>query len=381
VSFFAVIAEDGVPPLTLKELHVNLWSLGALFRRIFVCDIGLLVEAAAGQPVTKVTIVLPFSVYADETRDLFDVLQVREVAVLVFGEPVAICQPATAEPTISIKTGADKIEYPLKRLQIHNATFEEIRHQAIATLCSIPLDVPIQAGSMGYLRLRFRVKKRGRTWQWRRQVFGVRRALVDIRVNDVRESVKQQKLLDIERRIVPMPPNALHVFVTADWQFQMRVASPYQPRIRILEGRVWERYLNRAPDFFRRAKMVIYHWFNENPVDAVNPFRIFLDLSTDESIEGWRYVVLQFLIVATALWIAVGGGASRLGNAGRAIAAGFGSIPVGLNGYGSVVGAMFIAGGIIAVAPPLRRATSLVWLSLGRVVRALEDRVLYAARG
>jgi hypothetical protein len=340
---------------------------------------GLLIEAAAGYPVNKVAIVLPFSVYADETRDLFEVLQIRDVAVLVFGEPVAICQPATAEPTLSIKTGPNKIDYPLKKLQLHNASFEEIRHQAIATLCEIPLDVPIQGGSTGYVRLRFRVRKRGRTWQWRRNVFGVRRALVDIRVNDVRESVRQQKLSDVERRVAAM--KALHVFVTADWQFQMRVASPYQPRIRILEGRVWERYLNRAPDFFRRGKLVIYHWPNDNLVDTVNPVRIFLDLSTDESIVAWRYVVLQILIVAAALWIAVGSGAGRLANAGRASAAGFGSIPLGLNGYGSVVGALFIAGGIIAVAPPLRRAMHLAWLGLGRVVRGLEDRVLYAVRG
>jgi hypothetical protein len=377
VSFFAVLDRD-TPGLRVLQAHFNLWSLGALFRRIFVCDVGLLLQAPSDHTLDRVSIVIPFSIYNEETHDLIELIQVKDIAVLVFGEPVEVRNPPRAEPLIA--TAADT--FSLKRLSLHRATYKEIGPPATATLCSMPLDTPIEPGATGYVRMRFRVRKQGRAWQWRRHIFGVRRALIDVRVNDVRESVQRPELRELERHIIAI--ESLHFFVIADWQFQMRVASPQQKlKIRVLEGGVWERYLRRAPDLFRRAKLVIYHFTargQQDPiVDTVNPFRAFLDLSSDDSMAGWRMAVVQLVVVAVTVWTIVDSGASRIGNATAAVISGLALVPLGFNGYGSVIGLLVLLSIVLAVVPPTRHAVVWTWRWLGRIVRSVEDSVLYRA--
>ena len=53
--------------------------------------------------------------------------------------------------------------------------------------------------------------------------------------------------------------------------------------MRLFEGRVWEKYLNRAVDRRRKEKLIIYQWRNKPgvPVSPADPFHAFIDLSQE----------------------------------------------------------------------------------------------------
>ncbi len=72
----------------------------------------------------------------------------------------------------------------------------------------------------------------------------------------------------------------LFLFVIVPSEFQLLSAFPPLKYMRLLEGRDWESYLDRAIAFvFPNAKMVIYQWRSEKgiAIEPNNPFRGFLE--------------------------------------------------------------------------------------------------------
>ncbi len=377
MSLFAVISEGENPAPAIDVMHVNYWCLGGLFRRVFLCDVG--VKFIAGdRTVDRIMLVVPFAATSDDLIDLSDTMAQHKVSALVFGEPLTAV--TTDGGVHTIKT-ADDEEFRLHKLAIHKSTFEAVPGPNPATICSIWVDPAVPAGDSAYFRARFRVGDPGRTWLRRRRLLRTARALVDLRVNDMREVVDEPRLL--ERRVKVLDIKQLNVFVIDDWRMQMRVASPATRHIRILEGHAWERYLGRTTDLLRRDKLVIYYWRPdpEEPVTRDRPFRAFLDLSSEQSLGSIRQLSALFLIVLIGSWIGAGSGLRHIQDAAEWSANEAGRIRWGTIEF-TVVGILAFASvlvGIILFLPSLAGLKSWLWGGTVSVGRWLE-REIYRPR-
>jgi hypothetical protein len=367
MSLFAVISEGENSVPVIEVMHINYWCLGGLFRRVFLCDIGVKFTAH-DQPVDRILIVVPFTAAGNDLIDLYDTMAQHRVSALVFGEPLT--SVTTDGGVHTIKTG-DNEEFRLHKLALHKAAFEPVPGPNPATICTIWVDPAVSDGDSAYFRARFRVADPGRTWLRARRLLRTARALVDVRVNDMREVVDQPRLL--EQRVKVLDIKQLNVFVIDDWRMQMRVASPPTRHIRILEGHAWERYLGRTTDLLKRDKLVIYYW-RPDPEEAVTrnrPFRAFLDLSSEQPLGSIRQLSALFLIVLIGTWIGAGSGVTRIRDSVEWLAAEADRIRLGTVEFTVVGILLFVSAlvGIILFLPALAGLKSRLWggaVSIGR---------------
>lgn len=367
MSLFAVISEGENAAPVIEVMHINYWCLGGLFRRVFLCDVGVKFTAH-DRPVDRILIVVPFTASSDDLIDLYDTMAQHNVSSLVFGEPLT---SVTIDGGVHTIKTADDEEFRLHKLALHKSAFEPVPGPNPATICTIWVDPTVPVGDSAYFRARFRVADPGRTWLRGRRLLRTARALVDVRVNDMREVVDQPRLL--EQRVRVLDIKQLNVFVIDDWRMQMRVASPATRHIRILEGHAWERYLGRTTDLLRRDKLVIYYW-RPDPEEAVTrnkPFRAFLDLSSEQSLGSIRQLFALFLIVLIGTWIGAGTGLRRIQDTVEWLAAEAGRIHWGTIEFTVVGTLVFVSAlvGIILFLPALAGLKSWLWggaFSFGR---------------
>ena len=261
---FAVIHHADEPEITVDACHLNLWSLAGLFgRRVFLWDVGLTLEAAAGEEkgVKKIDLLLPFVTEPDAFKDLSKEILDQDVARLVFGKSVS----ADAN-TNMVTYPADANRPPLKVEPIFKAALDEDfqkdkwLRRANLSLWTIEFASPVKPRQKTYVRIRFRMRTQGRTWLWMRSK---RVALIDVRVGDIREIVVPSeagsKLEAIGLRSVPL--SRLNVFVIVPGYLLFRATSPATHYVRLFEGRVWEHYLGgRAVSLWKQEKLMIYQW-------------------------------------------------------------------------------------------------------------------------
>ena len=377
MSLFAVISEGTDPVPVIEVMHINYWCLGGLFRRVFPCDVGVKFTVQDRQ-VDRILLVVPFPATSDDLVDLYDTMAQHKVSALVFGEPLT---SVTIDGGVHTIKTADGEEFPLHKLAVHKATFERVHGPSTATICTLWVDPAVSVGHSAYFRARFRVADPGRTWLRGRRLLRMARALIDIRVNDMREVVDQPRLLEQQVRVLDI--KQLNVFVIDDWKMQMRVASPATRHIRILEGHAWERYLDRTTDLFRRGKLVIYYW-RPDPEEAVSrnkPFRAFLDLSSEQSLGSIRQLSALFLLVLLGTWIGAGNGLIRIQDTAQWFAAEAGRIHWGTIEFTVAGTIVFVSAlvGIILFLPALAGLKSWLWGGAVSVGRWLE-RELYRPR-
>ena len=146
------------------------------------------------------------------------------------------------------------------------------------TVCDVPLSNPIRAGQQRYVRVRFSIRHPRRVWTWRGLPVVRKGALVDIRVNDVRETISAGLQELMHGHVLPI--SSLNVFVIAPWGLREVLEHPEFRYVRILEGRAWERYLRWSTGILRPAKLVIYSW-RQTDVSTTSPFVGFLRFTAD----------------------------------------------------------------------------------------------------
>jgi hypothetical protein len=273
MGFFGIAPDAGRGTFRVVECHLNLWTLGLLFWRTeFFLDVGLRLEATDGAPVTGFQVAVPFGTRADSLQDLSDRVRDQRDSGLLFGKPVSL----TA-------TTVDYGQGPLQLLQALGATTsrEDAASQKDFSLWHVAFEPALQPGSAGYLRVRLRIAHPGRVWTWKRSLLARNGALFDIRVADAREAWNVKDGHAIAGRLVPI--HKLRLFLIAPWQWQLRATSPPVHYIRMVEGRAWEKYLDRTTSLFAAPKLVIYQWRNTDdaPVTVDLPFRVFADLSDE----------------------------------------------------------------------------------------------------
>ncbi len=321
MAYFAVIS-DKPASLRVVRCHINIWALSESAGMTYLFDVGLGLRSNGEANVTKFRLALPFR--HAEWEDLCEKLTVEKTAKLILGQPVEIndgvltfketretkiikLKPVsvseTAEPTLLAK--AHDYEYEetnerrvltkvvkLKTMAVPEPSLNLKMSTDEYSLWKFALESPIESEDSDaetYIRMRFRVKSFSRMW-----VKQGSSTVVDIRISDVREGLAanwktlEKKIVDIE---------SLNLFVIAPSTMKWRSASPELKYMRLLEGPVWEDYLDRM---LGKNKQVIYYWRSEKPITRDKPFMAFLDLTTERSVTYMGLVIVNLLILAIA---------------------------------------------------------------------------------
>jgi hypothetical protein len=282
-----------------------LWSMPSLApgRRLLYLDVGLEVQAGQAE-VNSLQLLLPFRVeegaWPDTSvvlQDLYPAITDQTTAELVFGGPVDIRQQSGEH---IVKIGDYSEEMKLVRVVPTAAkVVEDYAARPDSTLVDLFLNETVDPGKSVYFRVRFRVFGSAPMWRWTRATGG---AQVDFRISDVRES----RFVDTERHLRSriLEIDQANVFLMAHPRLELRARSPEIKYLRSLEPHVWRNYLKGASYRFGGGALLVYYWQHarringpddarsSNPINADNPFRVFLDFHRPAGRSGW-YTLLQ----------------------------------------------------------------------------------------
>ena len=272
MAYLAAIRDGDTDAYKILACHINYWSLGGLGHRVFQLDVGLRLKAEYAFEVVKLAV--PVGTNNDGCTDLAESIKSPRTAELIFSGPA----PGTV-------------------VGIMRSERDERLSGKGFSLWTLTLARAIQPGQEVYVRARFAVVDRGRTWSWKRWLFATNGALVDLRVAETREQVNLTQWQALKDSIVPI--EELNVFVMAPQTLQLVTASPSPRYVRLLEGDAWGEYIGRSPDLFRTGKMIVYYWRQNaedgHRVDTDTPFRGFLDLSKESLLTPGRNHPCLFL--------------------------------------------------------------------------------------
>jgi hypothetical protein len=291
MGFLGKRRDPAGPDFMVPELHVNLLLLPGLFgRQVILIDLGIHLQVDAGGPLTTFEIALPAGTDPEGLTDIAKSLETTETAQLIFGERVSVeggslrFEDGTSVPLCNIsKTGTKR------DAQKSTVGFSHWR---------IELAHPV--ASRGYLRLRFRVLSRGRMLLKRGFGMFASRILIDFRISDLRESWTVPDGPIYRDALVPI--QKLYFFVVLPARFHDPSMSPRPRYMRILEGTLWEPYLQRAVYLLRQGKMTVYSWRAES-ITITAPFRVFLDVTRDTRLRVYYLLLAAVVTVLTLLLV------------------------------------------------------------------------------
>jgi len=272
MSFFAVLKTKDSSPLRVIDCHLNLWSIGGLLNhRLLFFDVGLALEGIDVNGTSVFDLAVPFETLKGEILDLGSKLRNQEVLNLIFAGNAKLSASGTQS----------KIEYGGKTLLLYDVDIsqsEPIENGLGFSTWKIRLASAINKGQQVYVRIRFKVSNSGHTWLWKRSVGAKNGALIDFRVGDVRGTSTANGHLLIPR---VLKIENLYLFVIAPFWLKLQTVSPSLYYIRLLEGKVWQPYLDVATNLFRNEKSVIYQWRKTDVTTDDDAFHAFLYLGRD----------------------------------------------------------------------------------------------------
>lgn len=309
MSYFAIVRAAPADDFSVIECHLNVWSLAGLFkRRMFCLDVGLRLRAGKTE-VFSIDIAVPMGTYGKEAhglRDLHSQLLDTNIDKLIFGRNVEVVGDRPRLKYESSTLGPTELE--LIKLDVPNCKRNEEYSGHAFSYWSIHFTSPLRNDPDSYLRMRFKVQNLGRTWIWKKSGLAKNGALMDLRITDLRESYDDTGWTPSADMLVPI--ESLNLFAIVPSSLQLRAVSPPYYYMRLFEGRVWEKYLNRAVDRRRKEKLVIYQWRSpkDESISPANPFHAFIDLSEEFGLirlgNHFRTALVILLFIFTASVIA-----------------------------------------------------------------------------
>ncbi len=287
MGFLGIMQDPHGAPFCVPELNVNLWVLpGLLGRRVVYLEVGIHLQAPSEAALTSFILLLPGGT-EEQPVDLADPLVDPKVAKLIFGEQVDI-----KEGRLCFAEGKDVEILPISTTEtIKDAT----KSDSNFSHWRVQLARPVR--ETAYVRLRFRIRTRGRMLLVRGFGMFASRMLVNIRVSDLRESVTVPDEAIYQRALLPIEKLTCHIVLPARFRAPAVGAASLLLPPRILEGRVWERYLGRATYLLRQGKLTVYPWHHDDQITLNRPFRAFIDVNRDTPF----LLPYQFLLAVVAV--------------------------------------------------------------------------------
>ena len=288
MGFFGVKAVDTQD--RIRALHVNWWlqNVGPLNQ--MVCDVGV---AFTGDREV-ITLMLPFQPEPD-VEDLAGKFSEADTGLLVFDERFSVVplDDTAGKGFIHLDPQESDKHYvvvPCAREQ--PAPLERPRSGMWS--CAVKPAAPraseaIPEGAVRYIRVRFRARDSRPFWHWRAR-WHRRGALVDFRVNDVREGAR----LEEDHPLAAMDEAA--VFLIVPWRYyavNQGGSEGAHAKARVLENRLWEEYLGRAAHV-PRANSLVYYWTQQD-CHETKPVRSFMTLRRDRALPSLAWPILLLI--------------------------------------------------------------------------------------
>ncbi|MQA66925.1 MAG: hypothetical protein GEU76_13660 [Alphaproteobacteria bacterium] len=288
MGYFAVCNRGAATTFTVEACHLSFWVLlqpwTHAFRKIFLFDVGLRIRPKG--EVRRFRVALPFDTETGDLIDLSDVVLDPKLGALIFGRPTKISgdQIEYISPT-----GTNTVKDRVIGVSTDASCAEaETAKDVDFSTWTVELKAPAKADETFYVRFRFQVRRPRRIWSSKGWGFAKRGAIVDFRIADIRESIllgngklEADNLAPIEK---------LFLFLVAPAHYVPKHVSPALHYSRLLEPKVWKKYLALCDSFDDGAKFSIHQWRNSNnTVSPETPFRAYLDLSREFGLEVFAY--------------------------------------------------------------------------------------------
>ena len=331
MGFLAVLGAAPSEDWTIDvcRLHVNLWCMRRRFAgHALILDVGIGFRQVSEVAPSALEILIPVGPDPKDKHGVRDLVpQVREqpAAQLVFGEPVSVESKGGLTCIRVPTTGGHTVQYDYPLVLTEIATPEvEVVEAGDLWRVRLPFQAPLMKVLPStspssstppqpsaavelvehYVRFRVDIDARGSVWVWKKHgpLLPKTGALVDLRVADLRDPVTASGGKIDEGRV--LPARWVNIFVVAPQWLQHKVATDLRS-IRLLEGAIWQPYLNRKLNSRRRGKSVVCYRRLEN-VSRVDPAKTFLDLGRETGL-GWSdYLRIMVLAGGTMALVAHG---------------------------------------------------------------------------
>jgi hypothetical protein len=273
MGFLGVMQDPHGAAFCVPELNVNLWLLpGLLGRCVVYLDIGIHLQAPPESKLNSLVLLLPGGTDS-KPNDLADRLLDPKVARLIFGEQVDVDIKTSM---LCFTEGTNVEVIPITTTE---TIMDKQRSDNNFSYWQIHLARPVRGTA--YVRLRFRIRTRGRMLLIRGFGMFANRILVDMRVSDLRESVTVPDEAIYQRSLIAIEKLTCHIVVPTRFRAPVVGESTLLLSPRILEGTVWERYLGRATYLLNQGKLTVYPWHRDEQVTLNRPFRAFIDVHRD----------------------------------------------------------------------------------------------------
>jgi hypothetical protein len=296
MGFFAVTTRRSPVRFTIEACHLVLWVLAKPWYRgfgyRFFFDVGLRIRPEGD--LRTLRLALPFDTESNDLTDLSTIVLEPQFSPLIFGRPVkidgdrihydgnALSQGAINDRVIGVSEEKSKPE-------------EETADDVDFSTWKIELEDAARSAETTYVRFRFRVRDPKRFWASKGWGFAKRGVITDLRIADIRESLFLGEGRSEAEHIEPI--KHLFLFLVAPAYFVPQHVSPELHYSRLLEPRVWNRYLASCGRYDGAIKFSIHEWRSvSDPVSVAKPYRAYADLSREFGMEVLLYYIAGTLM-------------------------------------------------------------------------------------
>ncbi len=305
MGFFALSGLGHQTPFEVEACHISFWVLPKAWYRLFghnFCfDVGLRFKSE--EPLRRLRIVIPFDSKQKQISDLSAVVLDPDFSPLIFGKPVTVTNGyVTYDGPLD---GQDRINDRVIGISPENSTPEQISTETPGfSIWTVELAEPTTSNEWTYVRFRIAANDPWRIWASKGWGLAKRGAVVDLRICDIRESLLLGHGQSESAHLVPI--KQLFLFLVAPSYFVPNHFSPTLHYTRLLEPKVWARYLAGFSSHTDGAKFSIHQWrYTTGPSISVDhPYRAYMDLSREFGREVFFYYVaaiVSFPIVVHAI--------------------------------------------------------------------------------
>jgi hypothetical protein len=285
MGYFAVTNRLLPARFTVSACHLSFWVLTGpwyeLFCKKYFLDIGL--RIFPDEDLRRFRLAVPFDTQDGDLTDLSNVVLDPEISPLIFGRPVEIDRDRIKYDGSSLGQagiGDRVIAVSQRESRSEPETAKDINFST----WTIELKDVARAREPAYVRFRFPVRKPTRIWSSKGWGFAKRGIIADFRIADVRESIILGQGRAEADHIQPI--ERLFLFVVAPAHFVPKHVSPNLHYSRLLEPKVWEKYLTSCGPYDAGTKFSIHQWRSyqsdkPTPISAANPFRAYADFTRE----------------------------------------------------------------------------------------------------
>lgn len=277
--------KDGSADFSVSALHFNLWIMpnnlwnaikqsvsekSVCFHRYYI-DVGVRISVKKGT-LKEIDIHLPASEILDSTFcDLEGCVLDEATNDLIFGRPVE-----SKNNSIKFEREGNTIHDSIHAIrsicEVKNENGPKRTNRFRLTFKS-PINVEGESSTV-YLRFRYEARSQNDVVSSKGWGFAKQGLIFDLRINDIREAI------DYNAGNQPSqmkPGDEANIFLIHPALYTMITQSPDSHYARLLEPRVWKKYLSTCKPYNEQRKLVITQWRSEK-FTHLKPFRIFAQM-------------------------------------------------------------------------------------------------------